>query len=136
MDDTQWENSFPHFRLSPAIVPRSYLTSESILPNPADILKVRHSRLAFPRFPLPIKGFSSLSGHLGKERKVPCLPQFRFGPNPIISFCASIYSKSSSPFLRLFPHPFLGKYSNHESMLLRDSLVGWERGTMAGEPRK
>jgi hypothetical protein len=36
--------------------------------------------LAFRTFPLPVKGFSSLSGHLGKGRKVPCLPQFHFAP--------------------------------------------------------
>jgi hypothetical protein len=31
MDDTQWDDTLPHVRGSPTIVPRSYPTSESLL---------------------------------------------------------------------------------------------------------
>jgi hypothetical protein len=65
---------------------------------------------------------------LGKGWKVPCLPQFHFAPNPIISFCASIYWKSTSLFLRLFFLPFLGKYSNHESATVAGIYRGGRKG--------
>jgi hypothetical protein len=65
------------FLVSPAIVPRSSPTSESLLPHPTNVLKIKHSQLAFRTFPLPMKNFSSLLGHFGKGRKVPSSISFR-----------------------------------------------------------
>jgi hypothetical protein len=36
-DNTQWDGTLPHFRGPPAIVPRSYPTSESLLPHPTNV---------------------------------------------------------------------------------------------------
>jgi hypothetical protein len=83
-------------RGSPAIIAHSDPTSESLLPHPQSVLPAKHSRLAFRTFPLPMKGFSSLSGYPGKARKVPCLPQSYFAPNPLISSRVLIYWKVSS----------------------------------------
>jgi hypothetical protein len=91
-----------------AIVTRSYSTSEFLLPHPTNVLRVKHSRLAFRTFSLPRKIFSSLFDHPGKGRKLPCLPQFHFVP------CLNL--------LNVFlPVPDL---ENVCSMGSRDSLVG------------
>jgi hypothetical protein len=134
MDDTQRNGTLPNFRGSLAKVPSSYPTSESLLPHPTNVFNVKHSRLAFRTFPVQMKGFSFLSGHLGNGGKVPCLRRFHITPNPKIPFRGSTYRKSSSALLRLFSPPFLGKYSNHESVpiaeICKESAV--DRGTCAG----
>jgi hypothetical protein len=85
------------------LAPIQPVNSYSIIFHPTNVVKVKHSRIVFGTFCLSMKGFSSLSGHLGKGRKAACLPQFHFGPNHMISILASIYRKSSFP-------SFLGKF--------------------------
>jgi hypothetical protein len=124
--EIEWDGTLPHFRGSPAIVPRSYPTSESLFPHPTNVLLVKHSRLALQTFPLPMKSFSSLSGHLGKGRKVLCLPQFHFDPKSMISFRASIKWKSSSPFLRSPSLPFWENLRITRVLLLLDKrFASW-----------
>jgi hypothetical protein len=67
-----------------------------------------------------MKGFSSLSSHLGKGKKASYLPHLHFPPNPMILFHASVYYKSFSPSLRLSSFSFLGKHSNHESITIAE----------------
>jgi hypothetical protein len=69
----------------------SSLLSNQRIPHPTNVLDAKRSRLAFREFPLLMKDFSSLSGHLGKGRTVMGFSQFHFGANRMISFRASIY---------------------------------------------
>jgi hypothetical protein len=57
------------------VILMSFLTRSraDLYARPTNVLKIKHSRLPLRKFPLSIRGFSSLSGHIGEGRKVPCL---------------------------------------------------------------